>query len=127
MAHYPTLEDDKQLEGNADAYYGYQAYHQARGEGIKTGNEECFKKANSLIRQLKYIIKKDTDGNLTEITLLENDKALDLKEEMRKGLDRITVSHLWRGDPYRFSHISIKPIGKIRWLAPDLFYWYSKI
>ena len=45
MAHYPTLEDDKQLEGNADAYYGYQAYHQARGEGIKTGNEECFKKS----------------------------------------------------------------------------------
>ena len=34
MAHYPPLEDDKQLGGNADAYYSYQAYHQAKGEGL---------------------------------------------------------------------------------------------
>ena len=111
MTHYQTIEDDQHLEGNADAYYGYEAYNNARSKRI---------------RRLQYIIKKDKDGNPTEISLLENGEVLDINQEQTKGLDRITISHLWQGDPYRFSHKTIKPLGRIIWLAPDLFYWYKK-
>ena len=126
MTYYPSVENKDYISGNADAYYSHRDYQVTKETAMRTGDEKDFNRADTFLKQLQYLIQKDKDGNLTEITLLDDKKVLDINKELQKGLDQITVSHLWRGDPYRFSHKTIQPLGRIIWLAPDLFYWAAK-
>lgn len=126
MTYYPSIENKDYISGNADAYYSHRDYLVAEETAIRTGDTKDFDRANSFFKRLQYLIQKDKDDNLTEITLLDDKKILDINKERKKGLDWITVSHLWQDDPYRFSHKTIQPLRRIIWLAPDLFYWAAK-
>ena len=108
MTYYPSVENKDYISGNADAYYSHRDYLVAEETAMRTGDTKDFDRANSFFKRLQYLIKKNTEGNLTEIILLNNEKVLDIDKELQKGLDQITVSHLWRGDPYRFSHKTIQ-------------------
>ena len=123
MPFYPTVETPKMISGNVDAYYGYKSYNNARGKAITISRLEYFLRAEYFLKQIQYVIPKDENGNLTHLTLIQDGKVLDIEREIEKGLDHLTFRHRWIGDPYRFNHVNIKPIGQVQWLTPDLFYW----
>lgn len=120
---YYTVENDKMISGPCDAFYGHREYQKLRGQGISTGSNKAFHEAEKLFKRLQYVIPKDEKGNLTEVTLLEAGRIISVHEEMEKGMDRLTIGHLWRGDPYRFNHVIVEPLGYVQWVAPDVFYW----
>ena len=121
--HYWSTETEKLIAGTADLYYGYSSYHHARNEGYYSGRAEYYDRADWFFNRVHYIIPKDEDGNLTHLTLIDQGRVLNVCQEIENGLDRITIAHLWRGDPYRFNHVHIEPIGRVQWIAPDVFYW----
>lgn len=133
LHHYPTVENDHYLTGTTDVYYNYSGYNQQRDIWLQTGCETAMHKMEIYFNRLQYLIYKDPDKKPTEIILLDdNGLMLDWNTEIEKGLDRIVISHLWKDAPslegaYRFANgVSLEPIGRVFWLAPDLFYWNKK-
>ena len=127
--HYPTVENELYLSGTVDLYYGFNAYHKARASWLD-GDEAQLKEMDAHFNRVQYVIYKE-DGDPSEIILLEDGLKLDWNTEFKKGLDHIVVRHKWPAPhtletAYRFSFKELEPIGSVRWIAPDLFYWDAK-
>ena len=131
--HYPTVENEHYLSGTTDVYYDYSEYQRLRDIWLQTGCQTAFKEMETHFNRFQYLIYKDQNKKPTEIILLDdNGLMLNWDTEIKKGLDHIVISHLWKDPPslegaYRFGNgVSLEPIGIIFWLAPDLFYWNKR-
>ena len=127
--YYPTVENEHYLSGTADIYYGYQEYHEARATWLLTGNYDHLHEMDSLFFRVQYVIYKN-NGVPSDMILLHDRLVLDWDREFEDGLDSIIVRHRWLNAPsldgaYRFSAIELKPIGPVKWTAPDLFHWHK--
>ena len=128
LHHYPTVENPKYMSGTCDLYYGFQEYQDARSAWLLNKDDSKISKMDSHFHRVQYIIYKDAKNKGVEIIFLHEGLQLDWDTEVEAGLDKIYVSHLWPAPynldtAYRFVCGFLKPLGRIHWIAPDLFYW----
>ena len=128
LHHYPTVENEKYLSGTVDLYYNHKLYYEAKETWLLTGNEDHLNEMDDHFNRVQYIIFKE-DGTPRDMILIDEGLQLNWQREMGKGLDLLYVQHLWANAPsldgaYRFANgFHVNPIGRIYWVAPDLFYW----